>query len=159
MVDFLIKRPIAVSMTYIALLILGIAAMTRLPVSLMPDIDIPRITVQIEGRNMPVRQLENGVVRPIRRQLLQVPHLKDIRSETRDESASLHLLFEYGTDIDMAFIDVNEKIDRSMNQIPQGIPRPRVIKASASDIPVFYLNITSKSSWLSGERGDPAGVS
>jgi len=159
MVDFLIKRPIAVSMTYIALLILGIAAMTRLPVSLMPDIDIPRITVQLEGRNMPVRQLENGVVRPIRRQLLQVPHLKDIRSETRDESASLHLLFEYGTDIDLAFIDVNEKIDRSMNQIPQGIPRPRVIKASASDIPVFYLNITSKSSWLSGERGDPAGVS
>jgi multidrug efflux pump subunit AcrB len=151
MVDFLIKRPIAVSMTYIALLILGLAAMTRLPVSLMPDIDIPRITVQIDGRNMPVRQLENGVVRPIRRQLLQVPHLKDIRSETRDESASLHLLFEYGTDIDMAFIDVNEKIDRSMNRIPQGMPRPRVIKASASDIPVFYMNITAKSSYLPGE--------
>ena len=158
MVDFLIKRPIAVSMTYIALLILGIAAMTRLPVSLMPDIDIPRITVQIDGRNMPVRQLENGVVRPIRRQLLQVPHLKDIRSETRDESASLHLLFEYGTDIDLAFIDVNEKIDRSMNRIPQGMPRPRVIKASASDIPVFYLNITARSSYLPDEASGQKGV-
>lgn len=158
MINFLVKRPIAVSMTYIALLILGIAAMTRLPVSLMPDIDIPRITVQIDGRNMSVRQLENGVVRPIRRQLLQVPHLKDIRTETRDEHASLHLQFEYGTDVDMAFIDVNEKVDRSMNRIPRDIPRPRVIKASASDIPVFYLNITAKSSYLAGEAAEEAGI-
>jgi multidrug efflux pump subunit AcrB len=159
MINFLIKRPIAVSMTYIALLILGIAAMTRLPVSLMPDIDIPRITVQIDGRNMSVRQLENGVVRPIRRQLLQVPHLRDIRTVTRDEHASLHLQFDYGTDVDMAFIDVNEKIDRSMNRIPRDISRPRVIKASASDIPVFYLNITAKSSYLPGAEGGQTGVS
>ena len=149
MVKFLLHRPIAVSMTYIALLIVGVASMTRLPVSLMPGIDIPRITVQIDGRDMSVRQLENNVVRPIRRQFLQVPHLKDVRSVTRDEHATLHLEFEYGTNIDMAFIDVNEKVDRSMNRLPDKVPRPQVIKASASDIPVFYLNITAGESYMS----------
>jgi len=159
MVNFLVKRPIAVTMTFLALMILGLVAMTRLPVSLMPDIDIPEITVQIEGKNIPVRQLENGVVRPIRRQLLQVPHLEDIRSETRDENAILRMKFEYGTNVDLAFIDVNEKIDRSMNYLPKDLPRPRVIKASASDIPVFYLNVTAGESYLPGQPKDTTGIS
>ncbi len=133
--------------------------MTRLPVSLMPDIDIPEITVRIEGKNMPVRQLENTAVRPIRRQLLQVPHLSDIRSETRDESALIRLKFEYGANVDLAFIDVNEKIDRSMNYLPKELPRPRVIKASASDIPVFYLNVTPGESYLPGELKTTTGIS
>lgn len=159
MVNFLTNRPIAVTMTFIALVILGLVSMTRLPVSLMPDIDIPEITVRIEGKNMPVRQLENGVVRRIRRQLLQVPHLSDIQSETRDESALIRLKFEYGTNVDLAFIDVNEKIDRSMNYLPKELPRPRVIKASASDIPVFYLNITARESYLPGQTENTGSIS
>jgi len=135
-------------MTFIAFIVLGLVATTRLPVSLMPDIDIPEITVQIDGKNMPVRKLENGVVRPLRRQLLQVPHLKTIHSETRDENAVIRLKFEYGANVDLAFIDVNEKIDRSMDFIPDALPRPRVIKASASDIPVFYMNVTAKDNYL-----------
>ena len=154
MVNFLTSRPIAVSMTFIALIIVGLVSVTRLPVSLMPDIDVPEITVQVEGKNMPVRQMENGVVKPIRRQLLQVPHLESIRSETRDEHSIIRIKFEYGTDVDLAFIDVNEKIDRSMNYLPDDLERPRVIKASASDIPVFYMNITAKESFLKGENSD-----
>lgn len=144
MVEFLIKRPIAVSMTFIAILVLGLFAMKFIPVSLMPDIDIPEITVQVSVPNTPARELENTVVQPVRRQLMQVAHLADITSETRNENGIIHLKFEYGTDIDFAFIEVNEKIDRAMNFLPQDIQRPRVIKANATDIPVFYLNLTTK---------------
>lgn len=143
MVEFLIKRPIAVSMTFIAILVLGVFAMKYIPVSLMPDIDIPEVTIQISLANTPARELENTVVKPIRRQLMQVPHLADITSETRNENSIIHLKFEYGTDINFAFIEVNEKIDRAMNYLPKTIQRPRVIKASAADIPVFYLNLTT----------------
>ncbi len=144
MVHFLIRRPIAVTMTFIAILVLGVFAMNFIPVSLMPDIDIPEITVQISVDNTPARELENTVVQPIRRQLMQVAHLGDITSETRNESALIHLEFDYGTDIDFAFIEVNEKIDRAMNSLPRDIDRPKVIKANATDIPVFYLNLTVK---------------
>ena len=144
MVGFLIKRPIAVSMTFIAILVLGVFAMKYIPVSLMPDIDIPEVTVQVSLPNTPARELENTVVKPIRRQLVQVAHLADITSETRNENSIIHLEFEYGTDIDFAFIEVNEKIDRAMNYLPKTVRRPRVIKASATDIPVFYLNLTTK---------------
>jgi len=146
MVRFLIQRPIAVSMTFIAILVLGVLAMNYIPVSLMPDVDIPEITVQVSVPNTPARELENTVVQPIRRQLMQVSHLADIKSETRNESGIIHLKFDYGTDIDFAFIEVNEKIDRAMNYLPRNIDRPRVIKANATDIPVFYLNLTTRDS-------------
>jgi multidrug efflux pump subunit AcrB len=143
-VSFLIHRPIAVTMTFVAVLILGVMAGIRIPVSLMPDINIPRISVQVSGKNMGARELENTIVSPMRRQLLQVAHLTDIRSETRNETATISLFFEYGADIDFAFIEVNEKIDRGMSAFPREVPRPRVIQASATDIPVYYLNLTLK---------------
>ncbi len=131
-------------MIFIAILVLGIAASFQIPVSLMPDIDIPKITVHFSESNTSARELENTVVKPLRRQLMQVSHLSDIKSETRDGNALIHLDFDYGTDVDFAFIEVNEKIDRAMNRLPRKLNRPEVIKASASDIPVFYLNLTLK---------------
>jgi multidrug efflux pump subunit AcrB len=143
-IKFLIHRPIAVSMTFLAILVLGVVASTLIPVSLMPDIDIPVVTVQVNSKNASARQLENTVIKPFSQQLTQVAHLTDIHSETRDEKSIITLSFEYGTDIDFAFIEVNEKIDRAMNSFPREISRPRVIKASVTDLPVYYLNLTLK---------------
>ncbi|MDR1371800.1 MAG: efflux RND transporter permease subunit [Dysgonamonadaceae bacterium] len=144
MIKFLINRPIAVFMSFTAFFILGIITYLNVPVSLLPDIAIPEITVQVTGKDMSARELENLRVSGIRRSLMQVSKLRDIRSETRDGSAILRLSFEYGTNTELAFIDVNEKIDESMRNAPAGTERPRVIKASATDIPVFNINLTLK---------------
>ena len=151
MIKFIINRPIAVTMSFIAILVLGIFAMNFIPVSLMPDVDIPEITVQVSDPNTTARELENTIVQPIRRQLMQVAHLADITSECRNESGILHLKFDYGTDIDYASIEVNEKIDRAMNYLPRDLSRPKVIKANATDIPVFYLNLTLKNTKLNSQ--------
>lgn len=142
MIKYLIHRPISVLMAFTALFILGIITYVNLPVSLLPDIAIPEITVQISGQNSSARELENTVVSRVRQQLMQVGNLRDIRSETRDGNAVIHLSFEYGANTDLAFIEVNEKIDAAMNYLPREITRPRVIKASATDIPVFNLDLT-----------------
>jgi len=144
MIKFLIHRPIAVFMAFTAFFILGVVTYLNIPVSLLPDIAIPEITVQISGKNMSARELENTVVSTVRQQLLQIANMRDIRSETRDGNAIVRLGFEYGTNTDLAFIEVNEKIDVAMNRIPRDMERPRVIKASATDIPVFNLNLTLK---------------
>ena len=145
MIKAILQRPISVLMLFLACVILGIITYNTLPVSLLPDIAIPEITVQVSGDNTSARELENTVVKPVRRQLMQVGKLRDIQSETRDGSAIIRLKFDYGTDTDLAFIEVNEKIDAAMNNLPRESRRPRVIKASATDLPVFYLNLTLKS--------------
>lgn len=144
MIKAILQRPISVLMLFLACVILGIITYNTLPVSLLPDIAIPEITVQVSGNNTSARELENTVVKPIRRQLMQVGKLRDIQSETRDGSAIIRLKFDHGTDTDLAFIEVNEKIDAAMNNLPRDTRRPRVIKASATDLPVFYLNLTLK---------------
>ena len=142
MVDFLIKRPIAVIMAFLALVIVGCVSFLSLPVSLLPDVAIPHISVQVSGDNMSVRQLENSVVTPLRRNLMQVGGLSDIQSDTRDGAAVINLTMDYGVDTDLAFIEVNEKIDAAMNSLPRSTTRPKAVKASATDIPVVYLYLT-----------------
>ena len=141
MIEFLIRRPVAVIMTFIAILTLGLVATGLLPVSLMPDIDIPEITIQVNRPGESVRQVEDGIVAPMRYQLMQIPHLDDMTSESRDGRALIRLRFKYGADINYAFIDVNEKVDAAMRNLPSDMDRPAIIKASASDLPVFYINL------------------
>ncbi len=78
-------------------------------------------------------------------------NLRDIRSETRDGAGLIRLSFDFGTDTDLAFIEVNEKIDVAMSNLPREVERPRVVKASATDIPVFCLNLTLKNEETEGE--------
>lgn len=144
MVKFLINRPIAVLMATLAVLLLGIFSISKIPTSLMPDIPIPEITVQLSYPNNSARELETNVVRPLRNQLIQVSNLKEISSETRDGIGIIKLIFEYKTNTDLAFIEVNEKVDASLNFLPRDIERPRVIKASATDIPVVNLTVSLK---------------
>jgi multidrug efflux pump subunit AcrB len=152
MVRFLITRPVAVIMTFLAAIMLGIVAAGRLPVSLMPDIDIPEITVSVSRPDVSAREIENTVVSVMRRNLLQVPGLSDVRSESRNGSALIRLSFKYGNDINLAFMEVNEKIDGAMNNLPRDIERPRIMKASATDIPVFMLNLTLAKGQESDEK-------
>ena len=139
MIKYLVKRPIAVFTISFALIFMGIIAAWRIPTSLMPDVDIPEITVQINYPNHSAREIENNIVNPLRNSLLQVNHLKNIQSETKDEIATVKLKFEYGTKIHYAFIETNEKIDAAQNFLPKDLSRPTVIKASATDIPVLNL--------------------
>ncbi|WKD85235.1 Multidrug resistance protein MdtC [Polaribacter huanghezhanensis] len=151
---FLIHKPIAVIMTALGILILGIFASTYVPVSLMPDIDIQEITVQVNAKNSTAYELEKSVIKPLRNNLLQLNHLENIKSETSNGQATIKLNFTHGTKIDYTFIEVNEKIDRAMSSLPRDIDRPKVIKASASDIPVFYLNVTLKNAQAANQSNN-----
>lgn len=141
MLQYLTQRPVAVFSIFIGLLVLGVAAGFKLPVSLLPDTDIPQLHVKVSSPDMSARQLENSAVRPLRNQLLQTNGIVKLDSETQDEQATLTLSFPYGTDISSAFLEVNEKVDQVTSQLPPAMSRPIVVKAGVTDIPVFYLNI------------------
>lgn len=124
MLRALIYRPIAVTMVPIALVAVGILALTCIPVSLMPEIDIPRITVQMSNPGASVSEVEQQMVTPMCYQLSQVAGLKDIEAVLRMDAGTITLYFEPGTDMDLLFIDVNEKMDRAINSMPKDMERP-----------------------------------
>lgn len=140
----MIVRPIAVTMSLIAIAVLGLLALQKIPVSLMPDIDIPRITVQIPASGYAAPEVEQRYVTPMRQQLAQVAGLKNIESTSRMDAGTITMEFETGSNMSLIFIDVNEKLDRAMNNMPKEMERPKVMKASAMDVPAFYLDIYLK---------------
>ena len=79
MIKRLITRPIAVTMSVIAIVVLGMVAVGYLPVSLMPAINIPQITVQVSAPGLSVREVDNTLLKPLKNQLSQVAGLKNIR--------------------------------------------------------------------------------
>ena len=138
----LVERPIAVTMTIIAILIVGIVAIRRLPISLMPNVDIPQITVQVAASGTSAREINEQVIKPLRMQLIQIPSLEDIRCEAVNGSGNIFMEFSHKSDTDLNFIEVNEKIDKVLSSLPKEVERPKVIKASATDIPAFFINLT-----------------
>ncbi len=141
MLKQLLDRPVSVTMILLVLVVLGLIGIGRLPVSLIPEVDIPYVTVQASAPDLSARELNDAVVGPLRQRLVQIAHLKDIRSEAKDGSATMTLSFEEGQDLDLFYIEVNEQIDRAMGSLPR-IDRPKVFKAAATDIPAFYINMT-----------------
>lgn len=131
-------------MIIIAIIVLSIVSLMNIPVSLMPNIDIPEITVQVDMPGYSVQEIENKIVTPLREQLSQVDGVKDLKSDARMDMGNIRLKFSPGSDIDLAFINVNEKIDMAMGGMPREMPRPKVIKASAIDIPAFYVDVSLK---------------
>lgn len=145
MIKELLKRPIGVTMSVIAIVVLSIVAMGYLPVSLMPDIDIPQITIQVSAPGLSVREVDNTLLKPLKNQLSQVEGLKNITAEARADAGAIYMDFEPNGNIDLIFIEVNEKLDRAVTTLPKDVERPKVIKASVTDIPAFYLNLSLKS--------------
>lgn len=139
----LIGRPVAVTMTLVAVLVVGLVSIGRLPVSLMPDIDVPRITVQASMPGASAREVDMAVVQPLRRELLQLPSLQDIRCEARNDGATIVLQFAHGSDAGFNYVETNEHIDRALRSLPEGVERPKVIRASATDIPAFFLDVSA----------------
>ena len=143
-VRYLIQRPVAVMMVTIAVVVLGVLALSRLPVSLLPDVDIPQITVQVSRPGASAGEIDRHIVSPLRSRLAQLTGLKDMETVARMDAATITLKFDPGSNIDLIFIDVNEKVDMAMGVLPKDTDRPKVMKSSVTDIPAFFIDMTLK---------------
>ena len=150
MIGKLVERPIAVTMSLIAFMVLGIVAARMTPVSLMPDVPVPVISVQISAPGSSAREIDALMVRPLRYRLMQLENLEDMKAVSGDGSANISLRFAHGSDMDFTSVEVNEKIDQAMNTMPPMMERPKVMRSGITDIPAFFLNVTTKKN--DGER-------
>lgn len=150
---FLLNRPIAVTMSFLAFILLGIVSTQNIPVTLLPSIPIGKITIKTQADGYSLRKLEDEIVRNIRYQMMQISKVEDIYSKTYDGLGIVELSFPMGTDMDLALFEVNEQLDRVVGLFPRNIPRPVVMQIGASDIPIMYLNLTqsSESMWSTTE--------
>jgi multidrug efflux pump subunit AcrB len=144
MVRFLLARPIAVGMTFLALIVFSVIVFRTLPISLLPPIDVPQIVVKVNYANASPESIEQNVLRPIREGLVTLNGLENMESKSGSEVGNIRLTFDYQTKMELAYIDVNEKIDRLISIMPEDLPRPQVIRINTNDIPVVRVQVIPK---------------
>ena len=145
MLDFLLKRPIGVLMTFFAAFVFSILAFTKLPVSLLPNIEVPQIVITVSYPNASPEEIETNVLRPMRQSMATLNAIKSVESEAISEAGKIQLFFEHETAMDLAYIAVNEKIHRLSNVLPSNIERPQVNRINTSDIPLVHIQVVPKS--------------
>jgi multidrug efflux pump subunit AcrB len=141
MIRYLLNRPIAVFLCFACLVFFGLLAVKEIPISLLPDIDIPEVLIKVTYPNNSADFIEENVTRNIRNNLLTLNGLSDLKSESFAHSAVVHLKFQYGTAMNLAFIEVNEKLDLLSSVMPRNMPRPQVARLNTSDIPIVRLQV------------------
>lgn len=138
-----IKRPIAVIMLSMTVLVTGLFSFDRLNINLLPDIIYPDIRVRIMEPGTPARVMEDKFTRQLEEQLAITEGATSILSSTSEGRSAVSLSFPYGTDIDRALQDASSRLDRAKRFLEQTSEPAVIYKRDPSQIPVLELVVSS----------------
>ncbi len=141
-----VNNPVTTGLLFLAFAILGVFALTRLPVDNFPDVESNVIMVMSSYPGASAEDVENNLTKLLENSLNGVSDLKNITSNSRENISVLTLEFEYGTDIDEATNDVRDKLDMISQQLPDGASLPFLFKFSVDDMPIMIMAATADQS-------------
>ncbi|HLW46238.1 MAG TPA: efflux RND transporter permease subunit [bacterium] len=134
-----VKNPIAVFMACIAVVVLSVIALQRLPRDLFPKITIPTIVVSAQYSGATPETMERTVTYPLEQAVTRVAGVQQILSTTRTGTTSIQVWFNWGTDLNIAEVEVIQNVQRVMRNLPTGVTQPFVLKFDISNIPVAQV--------------------
>ena len=147
LVDLAVRRRVTIAMVAIAVLLFGSVSLSRLNLNLLPDLAHPALTIRTELEGSAPAEIENLITKPVEEALGVVKSVEQIRSVSRTGQSDVVLEFEWGTDMNVASLDVREKLD-AIN-LPLQAQRPVILRFDPSLDPIMRFGLA-----LKGDAGD-----
>jgi len=138
-----VKRPIATSMVYLIVIVLGITGFRYLPVDLLPPIEFPRLSISVDYPNVGPEEIENIITDQLENALAGVSNVEEMTSRSSQGRSQVTLNFSQNTNLDEAANDVRAALDRVRRSLPEEADAPRVRKFDPNDFPVVILGAQS----------------
>jgi len=138
-----IKRPIMTTLAMVGILLFGIMGYRLLPVSDLPNVDFPTITVNASLPGASPETMASAVATPLEKQFSTIAGLDQMTSSSTQGGTSITLQFTLDRNIDAAAEDVEAAISKTLRQLPQGILPPSYQKVNPADAPIIYFALTS----------------
>ncbi len=154
LVDFSLSRRVTISMAAVAVLLFGAVAFGRLPVSLLPDLSYPSLTVETRYEGAAPEEMEALVTRPIEEAVGVVSGVQRLTSSSRPGLSQVVLEFEWDRDMDFAALDVRQKLD--LLSLPREARRPVLLRFDPSNEPVLRLYLTGEEAAGDGAAATPS---
>lgn len=137
-----IKRPVAVIMLVIVVLLLGTISLRDLKVDLFPEIDLPVAVVATTYEGAAPQEIEKLVTEPIESSVGTIEGIDTIQSVSQNSASLVIMLFDYGVSIDNVLNDVREKVDQVSGALPDNARSPNVMRLDPQATPVVYLGLS-----------------
>ena len=143
MLRLVIQRPIAVSMFFLALVIIGAISYQRLPVDLLPSITYPRLTVITTYEDIPAEDLERLITQSMEEVVTALNGVRRVVSRTREGVSIITVEYEWGTEMDFANLHLREAVDRVAfrEDFPDGADRPVILRWDPLSRPISILTL------------------
>jgi HAE1 family hydrophobic/amphiphilic exporter-1 len=136
-----IERPVTMFMISMVIILLGAISLTRLPVDLMPDTQMPTITVRVNYSGVGPLEMEELVTRPIEQAVSAVAGLERVDSTSSEGNANIRLNFAWGSDLSEAADEVRTRLDRVRGRLPEDADPPTVFKFDSTSMPIMGIGV------------------
>ena len=142
LIEIATERRVTIVMFTIAIVLFGMVSLSRLKVNLLPDISYPTVTVRTELTGAAPVDIENLLTKPIEESVGVIRNVRQVRSVSRSGQSDVTLEFLWGTDMDVAGVDVREKVD--ILDLPLEAGRPLLLRFDPSSEPIMRLSLLRK---------------
>ena len=138
-----VNRPIATTMLFLIIIVLGVISFRYLPVDLLPPVEYPQLTVATEYPNVGPEEIEKIITQRIENTIAGVPGVERVRSSSEEGQSRVTLEFTQGTDIDVAANDIRAALDRVRDELPPEAEAPRIWKFDPNNFPIVIVGANS----------------
>ena len=142
--EIVTKRPVAVIMFYLGILLLGAVSLSKLSVDLLPDLSYPKLTIRTTYTDAVPEEVERIVTKPIEQIVATVPGIRKIQSISREGISLVTIEFNWGRNMDFASLHVREKLDRLGKILPREAGKPTIIRLDPNSQPIMALSVSGK---------------
>ena len=138
-----VGRPVFTTMVTLIVVILGAVSLWRLRIDLLPNVELPTVTVRTQYEGASPEVMERLVTQILEEIIATVPGVEEITSESSEGNSRIRVTFGWGKDVDAAALDLQATIEDEINELPDDIVRPRISKFDIASYPVVILGIAS----------------
>ena len=152
LIELCTRRPVAITMLTLAVLLFGFVSLSRLEVTLLPNLSYPTLTIRTELPGAAPTEIETLLSKPIEEALGVIKNVRQVRSVSQASRSDVTIEFNWGTPMDFAVLDVREKLDALV--LPKEAQRPIVLRFDPTQDPIVRMGLALKSATARASEPD-----
>jgi multidrug efflux pump len=150
--EICIERPVFATVLSLLITLLGAIALSRIPNRELPDVDPPIVSVTTVYPGAAAEVVETSVTEPLEDQLMGIEGIKHLTSVSREQVSSITVEFELTRNVDLAAVDVRDRVARARADLPADVDEPLVAKQDADASPVVWLALSGGTDQIAVSR-------
>lgn len=137
-----VRKPVTTIAVVLAIILLGSVSLARLPVTLLPDVTLPVLTIRTTYTGAAAEEVSRFIAEPIEEAIAATPGIVELRSVSRNGEAVTTARFAWGTDMQTTVLTVRERLDQARGRLPEAAERPTLLTSDPGERPIAVLGLT-----------------